>query len=98
MRTKGAAEQAVESAGIHRTSLFRPSLLVTPNIRYGLQDRVTQRVFPLIQPLLPARYHAIRVEDLARAMRINAERPGTPGVEILHYPQFVRLLGPIGYS
>ena len=98
VRTKGAAEQAVESAMIRRTSLFRPSLLVTPNIRYGLQDRVTQRVFPLIQPFFPARYHAIRVEDLARAMRINAERPGPPGVEILHYPEFVRLLGPIGYS
>ena len=88
----------VPRAGIRRTSLFRPSLLVTPNIRYGLQDRVTQRVFPLIQPFFPARYHSVRVEDLARAMRINAERPGTPGVEILHYPEFVRLLGPIGYS
>jgi len=94
LRVKGVAEQIVERAGIGiaRTSLFRPSLLVTPAIRYGLQDRLTQRLFPLVAPLLPDRYHHVRVEDLARAMRVNAERPGAPGVEVLEYPDFVRLL------
>jgi len=92
LRVKGSAEQIVEGAGIARTSLFRPSLLVTAKIRYGLQDRLTQRLFPLIAPLLPNRYHQIRVEDLARAMRINAEGPGRPAVEVLEYPDFMRLL------
>ena len=92
IRVKGTAEQRVSSAGIPRVSLFRPSLLVTREIRYGLQDRVTQALFPFLQPLLPKRYHAVRVEDLARAMRINAERPGSPGIEILEYPAFVSLL------
>jgi uncharacterized protein YbjT (DUF2867 family) len=92
LRVKGAAEQAFIDAGIARTSLFRPSLLVTREIRYGLQDRLTQAFFPFLAVLLPARFHAIRVEDLARAMRINAERVGAKGVEVLHYPEFAALL------
>ena len=39
IRIKGDAEHVVAAAGITRTSLFRPSLLVTREIRYGLQDR-----------------------------------------------------------
>jgi hypothetical protein len=56
-------------------------MLVTREIRDGLQDRLAQALFPLVAPLLPKRYHQIRVEDLAHAMRTNAERPGQPGVE-----------------
>jgi uncharacterized protein YbjT (DUF2867 family) len=92
LRVKGASEQAVIAAGFARTSIFRPSLLVTPELRYGLQDRVTQAFFPWISPLLPGRFHQIRVEDLGRAMRINGERCGPAGVEILHYPEFTALL------
>jgi uncharacterized protein YbjT (DUF2867 family) len=94
LRAKGTAERVVEQAGIARTSFFRPSLLVTRKARYGVQDRVTQAVFPIVSPLLPQRYHQVRVEDLARAMRINAEQPGRSGVEVLEYPQFVALMCP----
>jgi len=91
LRVKGSAEQMMERSGITRVSLFRPSLLVTREIRYGLQDRLTQALFPRVAPLLPKRYHQIRVEDLARAMRTNAERPGPPGVEVLDYGAFQRI-------
>ena len=92
LRLKGSAEAGISSAGIPRTSLFRPSLLVTREIRYGLQDRLTQSLFPLLSPILPSRFHEIRVEDLGRAMRINAELPGKDGVEILYYADFIALL------
>lgn len=92
MRVKGAAEQAVQRAGIARTSFFRPSLLVTDYTRYGLQDRITQSLFPLLSVLLPARFRQIHVNDLAKAMRLNAERAPKGAVEILHYPEFVTLL------
>jgi uncharacterized protein YbjT (DUF2867 family) len=91
LEVKGAAEKAVIDAGIARTSIFRPSLLVTKELRYGLQDRVTQALFPLISPLLPRRFHQIRVEDLGRAMQRNGEVAGKPGVEILTYADFVKL-------
>jgi uncharacterized protein YbjT (DUF2867 family) len=92
LRVKGEAEQRVANAWVERTSLFRPSVLLTRDIRYGLQDRVTQSLFPIVQVALPRKYHGIRVEDLARAMRINAERAGPPGVEVLEYSEFRRLL------
>jgi uncharacterized protein YbjT (DUF2867 family) len=92
LRVKGTAEAAVIGAGIARTSLFRPSLLVTPNVRYGLQDRVTQALYPVFSPLLPSRFSEIRVEDLARAMLMNAERAGAAGVEVLHYSECMRFL------
>jgi len=92
LRLKGDAEAGIAAAGIPRTSFFRPSLLVTREIRYGMQDRLTQRLFPLVSPILPGRFHQIRVEDLGRAMRLNAERPAPDGVEILQYPDFIALL------
>ena len=88
LRVKGDAEEAIAAPGFQRTSLFRPSLLVTKDIRYGLQDRLTQALFPLFTPLLPSRFHQITVEQLGRAMRLNAERPGE-GVEVLHYTDFM---------
>ena len=92
LRVKGSAEAAVTAAGCPRTSLFRPSLLVTKELRYGLQDRVSQWLLPKLSPLLPSRFHEIRVEDLARAMRVNAERPAAAAVEILHWKEFMQLL------
>jgi uncharacterized protein YbjT (DUF2867 family) len=91
LRIKGEAEKAVVDAGMTRTSLFQPSLLVTEEIRYGLQDRVTQVVFPRLSPFLPGKYHEIHVEELGRAMRLNAEQEGT-GTEVLRYPEFRAIL------
>jgi uncharacterized protein YbjT (DUF2867 family) len=87
------AERAVIEAAVPRTSIFRPSLLVTREIRYGLQDQVTQAVFPLLSPVLPRRFHQITVEDLGRAMQVNAEASGPAGVEYLYYSDFRALLG-----
>jgi uncharacterized protein YbjT (DUF2867 family) len=95
-RVKGAAEDAVVRAGVSRTSLFRPSLLATDDIRYGLQDRLAQTFFPVMAPVLPSSLRHIHVRDLGRAMRLNAERPGRTGTEILHYDEFQALLRAAG--
>ena len=89
---KGEIEDVVRALGFRRTSLFRPSLLVTRDIRYGLQDRVMQALFPRVSPVLPSRYHEITVSALGRAMRLDAERDGVEGTEILEYAAFERLL------
>lgn len=75
-----------------RTSFVRPSLLVTPALRYGLQDRVTQALFPRVSPFLPSRFHEITVTALGCAMRINAERDDVRGPEILEYAELEQLL------
>lgn len=92
LRIKAAAEQTVTAAAVPRTSIFRPSLLRTRYARFGLQDRITQALFPLAARCLPARYRAVHVEDLGRAMRVNAERTGRGGVEMLEYPDFKPLI------
>lgn len=91
VRTKGEAEAAVLAGRVRRTSIFRPSVLATDGIRYGLQDRLTQSLFPLVSPLLPSKWHQIHVDALGRAMARNAERDGD-GVEYLYYADFRRLL------
>ena len=91
LRIKGVVETHFRERGFERTSFFRPSLLVTPALRHGLQDRIAQAGFPLLSWAIPQWFHQIRVEDLGRAMRINAERDGA-GVESLEYPGFMRLL------
>jgi uncharacterized protein YbjT (DUF2867 family) len=92
LRVKGEAEAAVIAAGVARTSIFRPSLLVTREIRYGLQDRLTQALFPLVAPLLPRKLHQVRIEDLGRAMQRDAERQRPPGVVRLYYADYLELL------
>lgn len=92
IRTKGKAEAAVIAAGAPRTSIFRPSVLMTDQLRYGLQDRLTQALTPLVAPLVPRRFHHIHVNDLGLAMQRNAERPGSEGVEYLYYPEYAALL------
>jgi uncharacterized protein YbjT (DUF2867 family) len=92
LHVKGVVEERVSELGFARASLFRPSLLVTKQIRYGMQDRIMQTLFPVAAKLLAPKFHQIKVEDLGRAMRINAERTGSPGVEILTYPEFQELL------
>jgi uncharacterized protein YbjT (DUF2867 family) len=91
-RVKGQVETAYRSLDFPRVSFFRPSLLQTKEIRYGLQDRVTQAVFPALSWMLPRRFHEISVEDLGLAMVRNAERSAGGAVEVLEYADFVRVL------
>jgi uncharacterized protein YbjT (DUF2867 family) len=93
LRVKGTAEDGMRELGFPRLSLFRPSVLATQEIRYGAQDWITQRVFPIVSRVLPHRYREIRVEDLARAMRLDAEEERGDGVRVLEHDDFTRLLG-----
>jgi uncharacterized protein YbjT (DUF2867 family) len=92
LRLKGVIEEKISGLNFERASFFRPSLLVTPKLRYGMQDRVTQWLFPKLSLFLRPRYHEIKVEDLGRAMRLNAEKEAGSALEILEYPEFAALL------
>ena len=93
-RIKGEVEDRVKALGFPRVSFFRPSLLVTPQNRYGVTQGVALAVLPRIDWLFVgplARFRSIRVSDLGRAMVRHAERPGA-GVEVLEWPEFQRVL------
>jgi uncharacterized protein YbjT (DUF2867 family) len=92
LRVKGEAEAAVSAPGFPRVSLFRPSQLMTRQIRYGLQDHIAQRLFPRISRFLPSRYREVHVEELARAMRINAEQVSEDPVQVLYRADFAALV------
>jgi uncharacterized protein YbjT (DUF2867 family) len=91
LRVKGAVEERLRGLGFARLSLFRPSLLVTEAPRYGFQGWLAQRLFPWVSTFLPSRFHEIRVHDLARAMRLNAERDAA-GTDVLYYEDCLALL------
>jgi len=99
VKVKGLAEKGVKEVGFQRTSLIKPSLIVTPEVRYGFKDAFNQAVFPKISWLFPSAYHEVKVEDLGRCFVLNAERPsplatkeGEAVVESLLWPEFEKLL------
>lgn len=94
-RLKGTQEDRVKALGFERTSLFRPSMMITPRNRYGASQAVLLAVWPKLDWLLAGplrRFRAIRVEDLGRAMVMNAARDAPAGVEIYEWDGFRRIL------
>jgi uncharacterized protein YbjT (DUF2867 family) len=91
-KLKAHVEEDLTAVGFDRLSLFRPSVIQTPEWRYGARDILYQGLFPKIAWMLPDKWHHVKVEDLGRAMRVNAEKTTKPGVEILHWPEFEQIL------
>ncbi len=70
VRIIGDKEQAVIDVGLSALGIYRPSVIFgnsnTPSYLHYL--------YPVAQSLLPSRYHAIRVSELARAMVVGTRR------------------------
>ena len=95
LKLKGELERDIAAMGFPRTSIFRPSMLITPNNRYGLMQGILLKVMPVLDPLLLGpwkRYRSITVSELGKAMVANAETVGL-GVEILEWGDFKRTKG-----
>ncbi len=93
LRTKGELEEGLKDLDFGRLSLVRPSLIITPDNRYGLLQALTLIVWPRLQPGLVGRlrkYRGIAVGRLGQAMAVNLREPGT-GVEVLHWDAIERL-------
>jgi uncharacterized protein YbjT (DUF2867 family) len=98
-RFKAEAEQSLVDEGFKRTSLYRPSAMITKENRFGLVDVFNHHVFPILSMVLPAKYHEIKVEDLAKAMRVNVElnleqdrAEESKKVDYLEYKDFMDLV------
>jgi hypothetical protein len=76
--------------------LCRPSLLYTKENRFGIKDTIFQNLWPVVEYILPVRFHGIEVEQLGLAMVKNAEmhieKQEENVVEELEYSAFVKLL------
>ena len=89
LRAKAELEEGLKALGFRRLSLFRPSMIRTPNNRYGLSQAISLAVWPHLNPLLlgPLRnLRGIEVERLGRAIALNLARGGD-GVEVLHWDE-----------
>ncbi|UWQ22183.1 NAD(P)H-binding protein [Jannaschia sp. W003] len=93
LRTKGELERAIGALGFEGVSLLRPSMILTPENRYGASQAATLWLWPRLAPvlrgpLLPLR--GIPVERLGRAAAA-ATAGMAPGVAVLRWPELDRL-------
>jgi uncharacterized protein YbjT (DUF2867 family) len=94
-RLKGTQEERVTALGFERTSLFRPSMILTPQNRYGATQGLFLAVWPKLHGLFAGplrRFRGVHVEDLGRAIAINAARDNASGVEIFEWDGVQRIL------
>jgi uncharacterized protein YbjT (DUF2867 family) len=102
LRCKGEVEGKVRAEGFPRASFFRPSMIMTPANRYGLVQAVFLAAYPYLDPFLLGslrRFRSVKVEDLGKAMAVNAERPvsgAVPMAEILEWSGFRAVLAGSG--
>lgn len=93
VRTKGQLEDGLRALDFARLALFHPSMILTPENRYGPTQAVMLALWPWLTPLLvgPLRkYRGVRVGDLGRAMAVEAVRGGT-GEAVLEWDDFQTL-------
>jgi uncharacterized protein YbjT (DUF2867 family) len=87
LKMKGTVEEAVAAHHFERCSFFRPSMLITPENRYGPSSALALALAPRLDPFLFGslrKFRSLTVEELGRAMARHALSQGR-GVEILHW-------------
>ena len=93
LRTKGELNDGLKALKFERLSLFQPSMIVTPQNRYGATQAVMLFAMPLLDPLLLGsmnKFRSIDVQKLGEAMANNLLLEKT-GVEALHWRDIMAL-------
>lgn len=93
LRTKGELEDGLKARGFDRLSIFQPSMILTPENRYGLMQALTLWGWPKLNFLLTGprtKYRGIKVAALGRAIALNTRVGGT-GAETLRWDEFQAL-------
>ena len=93
LRTKGQLEDLVRALGFGALVLAHPSVILTPQNRYGLSQAVVLRVWPWLHPMLGGslrRYRGVRVDTLGAAIAA-ASLDDAPGVRVLEWDDFERI-------
>lgn len=91
IKLKGVTEETVAEQGVPVTVILRPSLLMGNRLERRPAERLSQWIFPLVEPLLSGRlrkYHSIQAQDVAKAM-LHYVRTAAPGVQVLEYDQMM---------
>jgi uncharacterized protein YbjT (DUF2867 family) len=94
LKLKGVTEEAVAKEMVPQTLIFRPSLLLGERKEKRFGEGIAQFFMPAINFLLPAskqKYKGIKVEDLARAMVLAAQK-SPKGIHFYEYPKIMEIL------
>ncbi len=73
-QVKGNIEDAVTELPIPQIGIFRPSMLLGNREEHRLGESIGQRVMEIFDFLIPAKYKAISVDKVARAMVLFAQQ------------------------
>ena len=96
LRTKGELEQGLRDLAFERLSLFHPSMILTPENRYGVAQGLTLAIWPKLTPLLAGgarKYRGVQVAQLGAAFAANVFASGS-GEEVLEWDDFQALAKP----
>ncbi|WP_348674463.1 NAD(P)H-binding protein [uncultured Abyssibacter sp.] len=84
-RVKGEMEIGLSRIRLDTVHIVRPSLLLGDREEHRPAEALGQRIAPLVNPVLPTRYRAISVEDVAKAL-IRLSGPSAPGIWLHELP------------
>ncbi len=90
LRTKGELVDELKALNFERLSIFQPSMILTPNNRYGIGQAITLKIWPLLKPFFMGslrKYKGIPVNILGQAMAKNILKEGE-GYEVLQWDDF----------
>lgn len=93
LRTKGELNDELVKLNFDRLSIFQPSMILTPQNRYGLTQGLLLKLWPKLDLVLQnglRKYRGIKVEMLGRAIANNIFTE-KKGVEYLQYDDFLNL-------
>ncbi|GLS83725.1 MULTISPECIES: NAD(P)H-binding protein [Gammaproteobacteria] len=93
LRTKGELVDELVRLGFERLSVFEPSMILTPQNRYGYTQALTLFVWPKLDFIFQGKrrkYRGIKVELLGNAIANNILQVKS-GVEHLQYDEFISL-------
>lgn len=91
LRGKGELEQSLKAMQFEQLSLFHPSMILTPQNRYGPLQGLTLIVWPWLRPLLSGplrKFRGIKVDLLGRAIALNTDW-NKPGVQTLEWDEIL---------
>ena len=95
LRAKGELEEGLRALDFARLSLFHPSMILTPQNRYGLSQALILMLWPRLAPLLVGpltKYRGIEVARLGRAMALNLRKEAS-GPEVLEWTEISTIAG-----
>lgn len=85
-RVKGETERDIFAVGFPTFVVVRPSLLLGDRKEFRLGEKIGEGLMRLVNPLVPAKYKAIRAEQVANAMLTLAQK-NMAGIHVIENDQ-----------